>query len=128
MWKEAHIKQSHYLAQHVLKLAESADPKTAHVVRVKFDIFKFIMAYENLDFPSAVRRLAERANLPLAEEEFRGGDSDPAFQLKRRLLSLHAETADWFHRHLMKSPEATSMPVRPETPISSRSNAKLIRL
>ena len=69
-------------------------------------VFKFVMAYENLDFPSAVRRLAERVNLPLAEAEFRGGDSDPAFQLKRRLLSLHAETADWFHRQLMKSPEA----------------------
>jgi DNA primase len=69
-------------------------------------VFKFLMAYENLDFPSAVRRLAERANLPLAEEEFRGGDSDPAFQLKRRLLSLHAEASDWFHRQLMKSPEA----------------------
>jgi len=38
----------------------------------------------------AVRRLAERANLPLAEEEFRGGDSDPAFQMKRRLLALDA--------------------------------------
>ena len=69
-------------------------------------VFKFVMAYENLDFPSAVRRLAERVNLPLAEAEFRGGDSDPAFQLKRRLLSLHAEAADWFQRHLMKSPEA----------------------
>jgi len=30
-------------------------------------IFKFVMAYESLDFPSAVRRLAERANMPLAE-------------------------------------------------------------
>ncbi len=69
-------------------------------------VFKFVMAYESLDFPSAVRRLAERANLPLAEEEFRGGDSDPAFQLKRRLLSLHAEACDWFHRQLMKTPEA----------------------
>ena len=50
MWKETHIKQSHYLAQYVLKLAEAADPKTAHVVRVKFDIFKFIMAKFNPDF------------------------------------------------------------------------------
>ena len=50
MWKETHIKQSHYLAQYILNLAESADPKTAHVVRVKFDIFKFIMAKFNPDF------------------------------------------------------------------------------
>ena len=69
-------------------------------------VFKFVMAHENLDFPSAVRRLAERVNLPLAEDEFRGGESDPAFQLKRRLLSLHGEVADWYHRQLMKSPEA----------------------
>ena len=69
-------------------------------------IFKFVMAYENLDFPSAVRRLAERANLPIAEEDFRGGESDAASQLKRRLLALHSAAADWFHRNLLKSPEA----------------------
>ncbi len=69
-------------------------------------IFKFVMAHENLDFPSAVRRLADRASIQLDEEELRGGDGDGAYALRKRLIALHAEAAEWFHRHLMKSPGA----------------------
>ena len=68
-------------------------------------VFKFVMLRENIDFPSAVRRLADRAGIAIIEdrqsEEERG-----AGDLRRRLLALHAEAAAWFHRNLMKSPDA----------------------
>lgn len=69
-------------------------------------VFGFIMAHENLDFPGAVRRLAERAGIVLDEEELRGGEADTERSLKKRLIGLHAEAADWFHRHLLKNPAA----------------------
>ena len=70
-------------------------------------VFKFVQLYQNLDFPTAVRQLAERAGIAIIEENFGGGTEEKGvFQLRRRLLALHAEAADWFHRQLMKSPEA----------------------
>src|SRR5580658_6956023 len=36
------------------------------------DVFTFVKDYENIDFPDAVRRLAERAHIPL-EMEGQGG-------------------------------------------------------
>lgn len=70
-------------------------------------VFKFITLYENLEFPKAVRRLAERAGIPIVEENFGGWNEDQGItQLRRRLLALHAEAADWFHRNLMKTPGA----------------------
>lgn len=50
------------------------------------DVFTFIQEYENLSFPEAVRRLAERAGIPLIRE------TDPEEQsrrhLRERLLDL----------------------------------------
>lgn len=70
-------------------------------------VFKFITLYENIEFPAAVRRLAERAGIAIVEEAFGGqGETRGAGELRRRLLALHAEAADWFHRNLMKSPTA----------------------
>ncbi len=71
-------------------------------------VFKFIMAWENLDFPAAVKRLADRAGLVLGEDEWRGagGPSDAEQKRRRRLLALHSEATEWFHRQLMKNPAA----------------------
>jgi DNA primase len=67
-------------------------------------VFRFIMDYEHLDFVSAVRRLAQRTGIILAEE------NDPQEESRRdqrsRLLELHKETAAWFHLHLLRSQEA----------------------
>lgn len=68
-------------------------------------VIGFVMAYESLDFPAAVRRLAERAGVVLVEES-RPEEDRGAGALKRRLLALHAEAAAWFHRNLMRSPAA----------------------
>lgn len=69
-------------------------------------VFRFVMDYENLDFPAAVRRLAERAGVPLSEEEAESEDDAAHGRRRRRLLALHAEAADWFHRNLMRRESA----------------------
>ncbi len=65
-------------------------------------VFRFVMLYENLDFPSAVRRLAERSGIQILEEALSAGDHRKA-TMRRRLLALHAEAADWFNALLMKA-------------------------
>jgi DNA primase len=62
-------------------------------------VFRFVMDYEHVDFPAAVRRLAARAGIPIAEEsegdERRRGERD-------RLVGLHRDAAAWFHENLMR--------------------------
>lgn len=68
-------------------------------------VFKFVTMFTNIDFPSAVRMLAEKAGIPIIEE--RDSEQDQGLgQRRRRLWALHAEAADWFHRNLMKTPDA----------------------
>src|SRR5216110_2251179 len=43
------------------------------------DVFTFVKEYESLDFPEAVRRLAERAKIPLEHEQTGG---EPTRHLK----------------------------------------------
>lgn len=66
-------------------------------------VLRFVMDYEHLDFPSAVRKLAQRAGVPIIEEAG-GGDDDRQRGLRQRLLALHAEASGWFHQNLLKSP------------------------
>ena len=64
-------------------------------------VFRFVMEYEHVDFPSAVRKLAARVGIPIAEERA-GTDEDRQHEVRRTLLKLHAEAADWFHNNLLK--------------------------
>lgn len=67
-------------------------------------VFRFVMDYEHLDFPAAVRKLAARAGVPVIEERgTSGGDDDRQHETRRLLLQLHAEAAEWFHDNLMKA-------------------------
>lgn len=68
-------------------------------------VFRFVMEYEHVDFPSAVRRLAQRAGVPVVEEAGNVED-DQRHALRKRLLALHAEAAAWFHENLLKAPIA----------------------
>lgn len=68
--------------------------------------FRFVMEYEHLDFPSAVRKLAARAGIPVIEERGAGAAEDRQHETRNTLLQLHAEAADWFHEHLLKSKTA----------------------
>ncbi len=65
-------------------------------------VFKFVQQYESVEFPTAVKRLADRAGIRIVEEELSPED-DQRLRMRRRLLALHAEAAEWFHRNLMKS-------------------------
>ena len=64
-------------------------------------VFRFVMEYEHVDFPTAVRKLAARVGIPVVEE--RGGpDEDRQHEARHVLLKLHAEAAEWFHENLLK--------------------------
>lgn len=62
------------------------------------DVFTFIQEYEKLSFPEALRRLAERAKIPISEDSrfgSRGQGRD-----KERLYKIHEELAARWHRLL----------------------------
>src|SRR2546421_4553427 len=64
-------------------------------------VFRFVMDYEHIDFPSAVRKLAARAGITVVEK--RGAsDEDRQYETRKNLLKLHAEAAEWFHENLIK--------------------------
>ena len=64
-------------------------------------VFRFVMEYEHVDFPAAVRKLATRAGITIVEE--RGAaDEDRQYETRRKLLKLHAEAAEWFYENLTK--------------------------
>jgi DNA primase len=65
-------------------------------------VFQFLMQYENVDFPEAVRRLASRAGIPILETEF-SAEENANQNLRKRLLRLHFEAAAWFHQNLLRT-------------------------
>ncbi|MFL6593981.1 MAG: DNA primase, partial [Chthoniobacterales bacterium] len=65
-------------------------------------VFRFVMDYEHLDFPSAVKKLAARVGVPVIEDRTFSAAEDQAHEARRTLLQLHAEAADWFHENLLK--------------------------
>jgi DNA primase len=65
-------------------------------------VFRFVMDYEHVDFPAAVRKLAARVGIPVVEERIQGGEEDRQHEARRILLQLHAEAAEWFQQNLMK--------------------------
>ena len=66
-------------------------------------VFRFVMDYEHVDFPSAVRKLAARVGITVVEKSRVGGrDENGQYEARRLLLKLHAEAAEWFHGNLIK--------------------------
>jgi DNA primase len=67
-------------------------------------VFRFVVDYEHIDFPTAVRKLAARAGITVAEKSVgrEAGDEKRQRELRQRLLKLHAEAAQWFHENLIK--------------------------
>ncbi len=66
---------------------------------------RFVMSYENLEFLAAAKKLAERAGIRIEQSEMSAEDT-ARYSMRRRLLALHADAADFFHWHLMKKPSA----------------------
>ena len=73
------------------------------------DVFRFIMMTEGLDFPAAVRRLAERAGVPVEDEAGGGGGGggDGGSGAEReRLRQIHAALALHWRDLLASDPAA----------------------
>ena len=68
-------------------------------------VFQFLMQYENIEFPEAVRRLAARAGIPIIEDEI-DAEEEAKQSLRKRLLRLHFEAAAWFHSNLLRTQAA----------------------
>jgi DNA primase len=68
-------------------------------------VFRFVMDYEHVDFPTAVRKLADKAGITIPEAQMSQADYERA-DLRRRLLSLHADAAEFFHQQLMRGKSA----------------------
>ncbi len=75
-------------------------------------VFKFLTLFDNISFPDAVHLLAEKAGIPVVEDDWGdaardGGGERTNRQTRSRLFALHADAAAWFHRNLMKTPAAS---------------------
>lgn len=66
------------------------------------DVFAFVKDFENVDFPEAVRRLAERAKIPLQFES--GGQEQQSRHLKEQLLQIHERLAQYWQNTLANEP------------------------
>src|SRR5580692_10549940 len=68
------------------------------------DVFKFLMLMENLTFPEAIRRLAQRTGVVIPESS---GTYDPLARSRREeLLALNAAVAAWWRKLLKTDPAA----------------------
>jgi DNA primase len=66
------------------------------------DVFTFVKEYESIDFPDAVRRLAERARIPL-ETDTAGGRPESR-HLKDQLLQIHEQITQRWQTALASDP------------------------
>ncbi|MCB1087104.1 MAG: DNA primase, partial [Verrucomicrobiae bacterium] len=69
------------------------------------DVIKFVQQYENLSFPEAAKKLADRAGIHLAEEAW-DPKEEASRKQRRQLLALNRKAAEWFHHLLMRSHDA----------------------
>ncbi len=69
------------------------------------DAIAFVRDYENLPFTEAVRKLAQRAGVPLIEEAY-DPKANEARRSRGRLLDIHREATAFFHEQLMRNPAA----------------------
>lgn len=67
------------------------------------DVFKFVMEYENVDFATAARMLAERAGIRVTWSDDAGAGEE---QDKSALFKLHEELAAFYQRVLFESAAA----------------------
>jgi DNA primase len=66
------------------------------------DAITFVMAFEKVDYPEAIRLLADKAGIPVKTED-RGGDAGPR---REDLYRVHEWAAGVFRGLLQKAPEA----------------------
>lgn len=69
------------------------------------DAVKFLMMYENLDYPTALRRLADINGIPVIEEE-ENKEQAMRRRLRSRVIEANQLAAQYFHRKLCRDPQA----------------------
>ncbi len=69
------------------------------------DAVKFIMMFENLDYPTALRRVADMNGIPVIEEE-ENPEAARKRWLRSRVIEANKLATDYFHRQLCRSKEA----------------------
>lgn len=69
------------------------------------DAVKFIMMFENLDYPTALRRVADINGIPVIEEE-ENPEAARRRWLRSRVIAANTLAADFYHRQLCRSREA----------------------
>ena len=69
------------------------------------DAISFVKNYENLPFTDAVKKLADRAGVPILEAAY-DPQAEKRQRSRSRLIQLHNEAADFMHLMLRKSPQA----------------------
>lgn len=67
-------------------------------------VIQFVMAAENLDFPDAIKLLAERAGISLPEMGHSKDEADEFYKRKRRIYEMNRDAARHF-REILLSPE-----------------------
>ncbi|MEE0845162.1 MAG: DNA primase [Eggerthellaceae bacterium] len=73
------------------------------------DVFGFVMQADDLTFPEAVRKLADRAHIELSEDSRSGGLPR---NRRERLKAVCRETADYYHLQLMRGKSARAQAAR----------------
>lgn len=69
------------------------------------DAVKFIMMFENLDYPTALRRVADMNGIPVVEEE-ENPEAARRRWLRSRVVEANKLAAEYYHRQLCRSREA----------------------
>ena len=65
----------------------------------------FVMAYENLPFPDAIKKLASRAGVLIQEDAY-DPEADKRRRSRSRLIELHNHAARFMNEQLLTSPDA----------------------
>ena len=68
------------------------------------DVFKFVMLYDHVDFPTTLRMLASRAGVALQIDEKRSGPKDGPG--KDELFAANEDASKRYQKELLQSPEA----------------------
>jgi DNA primase len=71
--------------------------------QVAGDVFTFVQEIENIDFVSAVEKLANRSNVTLTYTS--GGEGKDRLR-RKQLISAMEAAVEWYHQRLLTSPDA----------------------
>ncbi|HDH01807.1 MAG TPA: DNA primase, partial [Nitrospirae bacterium] len=67
------------------------------------DVVTFIMKYENISFPEAVRALAEKAGVRIEQESVRSSETRT---LRKRLIEMHKDACAFYETELGRNVQA----------------------